>query len=70
MKGRSRAFTIAKPVRVGQLGAVGRVQRPLRRHRGDDRARPRANQPPIEPGVIEFLNSKTVLRWAEVTLGL
>jgi hypothetical protein len=24
----------------------------------------------IEPGVIEFLNGKTVLRWAEVTLGL
>ncbi len=24
----------------------------------------------IEPAVIEFLNSKTVLRWAEVTLGL
>ena len=24
----------------------------------------------IEPAVIEFLNSKTVLHWAEVTLGL
>ena len=24
----------------------------------------------IEPGVIEFLNGKTVLHWAEVTLGL
>jgi hypothetical protein len=24
----------------------------------------------VEPGVIEFLNSRTVLRWAEVTLGL
>jgi hypothetical protein len=24
----------------------------------------------VEPSVIEFLNSKTVLRWAEVTLGL
>jgi hypothetical protein len=24
----------------------------------------------VEPAVIEFLNSKTVLRWAEVTLGL
>ena len=24
----------------------------------------------IEPGVIEFLNGSTVLRWAEVTLGL
>jgi hypothetical protein len=24
----------------------------------------------IEPGVIEFLNGKTVLGWAEVTLGL
>ncbi len=32
--------------------------------RGNDR--PEA----IEAGVIEFLNSKTVLGWAEVTLGL
>jgi hypothetical protein len=24
----------------------------------------------IEPSVIEFLNSKTILHWAEVTLGL
>ena len=24
----------------------------------------------LEPGVLEFLNGKTVLRWAEVTLGL
>ena len=24
----------------------------------------------IEPGVIEFLNSKTIVHWAEVTLGL
>jgi hypothetical protein len=24
----------------------------------------------IEPSVIEFLNSETILRWAEVTLGL
>ena len=31
---------------------------------GDDR--PAA----IEPSVIEFLNGSTVLRWAEVTLGL
>jgi hypothetical protein len=28
--------------------------------------RPRA----IEPSVIEFLNSKTIVHWAEVTLGL
>lgn len=24
----------------------------------------------IEPSVIEFLNSKTIINWAEVTLGL
>lgn len=24
----------------------------------------------IEPGVIDFLNSRTIIRWAEVTLGL
>ena len=25
---------------------------------------------PIEPSVVAFLNSETVIRWAEVTLGL
>jgi hypothetical protein len=24
----------------------------------------------IEPGVIEFLNSRTILHWAELTLGI
>jgi hypothetical protein len=31
---------------------------------------PRDRPEAIEPGVLEFLNGKTVLRWAEVTLGL
>ena len=26
--------------------------------------------PVVEPVVLEFLNSRTVIRWAEVTLGL
>ena len=29
-----------------------------------------SNRPRIEPAVLEFLNSKTVVHWAEVTLGL
>jgi hypothetical protein len=70
MKGRSRAYAIAKPVRAGDKSALTVAF--------NDRCdaivatvvlghdRPAA----IEPGVVEFLNGKTVLRWAEVTLGL
>jgi hypothetical protein len=70
MKGRSRAYAVAKPVRAGAKSALSVAF--------NDRCdaivatvvvghdRPAA----IEPGVIEFLNGKTVLRWAEVTLGL
>jgi hypothetical protein len=70
MKGRSRPYAVAKPVRAGDRSALSVAF--------NDRCdaivatvvlghdRPAA----IEPAVIEFLNGKTVLRWAEVTLGL
>ena len=70
MKGRSRAYAVAKPARAGDKSALSVAF--------NDRCdaivatvvlghdRPAA----IEPGVIEFLNGDTVLRWAEVTLGL
>jgi hypothetical protein len=66
MKGRSRAYTnqrsqdsalaIAFNDRCDAVVATATVAHP----------RPGA----IEPSVIAFLNSKTVVRWAEVTLGL
>jgi hypothetical protein len=69
MKGRSRAYAIADPYRArNSVLAVA----------FNDRCdavvatvviandRPAA----IEPSVIEFLNSKTIVHWAEVTLGL
>ena len=66
MKGRSRAFThqrsqgsalaIAFNDRCDAVVATAIVAHP----------RPAA----IEPSVIAFLNSKTVVHWAEVTLGL
>jgi hypothetical protein len=70
MKGRSRAYAVAKPARAGGKSALSVAF--------NDRCdaivatvvlghdRPAA----IEPGVLEFLNGDTVLRWAEVTLGL
>ena len=70
MKGRSRAYAVAKPARAGDKSALSVAF--------NDRCDaivatvvlghdlPAA----IEPGVIEFLNGDTVLRWAEVTLGL
>ncbi len=68
MKGRSRAFGTPDAKRGASLLTVGFNDRcdaivamALIGH----------SQPGIlEPAVLEFLNSKTVLRWAEVTLGL
>jgi hypothetical protein len=68
MKGRSRAFSIAgSPAQKSAL-SVGFNDRcdaivataVLGHERPDT----------IEPAVLAFLNSRTVLRWAEVTLGL
>ncbi len=69
MKGRARAFSIGGPQRAGKSAlSVGFNDRcdaivatavaPLER--------PAA----IEAAVLEFLNSRTVLRWAQVALGL
>jgi len=69
MNGRSRAYALTGPGRTGRTGLsiafndrcdaiVATVVL------ANDKA------PAIEPKAIEFLNSRTVLRWAEVTLGL
>jgi hypothetical protein len=69
MKGRSRAFSVGGPQRTARSAlsvgfndrcdaiiatAVAGLERPAA----------------IEAAVLDFLNSRTVLRWAEVTLGL
>ena len=68
MKGRSRSYAVDKPNRSGKsalsiafndrcdaiVATVVLDGEPAR----------------IEPAALEFVNSKTVLRWAEVTLGL
>lgn len=69
MKGRARAFSLGPALRLGRSAlsvgfnnrcdavvatAVTGVERPAA----------------IQPTVLEFLNSRTVLHWAEVTLGL
>jgi hypothetical protein len=69
MKGRSRAFTIGGPARAEKsalsVGFNDRCDAIIATAvLGHDR--PAA----IEPAVLAFLNSGTVLRWAEVTLGL
>jgi hypothetical protein len=69
MKGRSRSYA------VDEAGPAGRSALSVGFNDRCDaivatavvgRERPDA----VEPAVLEFLNSKTVLRWAEVTLGL
>jgi hypothetical protein len=69
MKGRSRPYAVARPFQAGQsvlavafndhCDAIVATVVVANGH-------PTA----IEPSVIEFLNSKTILHWAEVTLGL
>ena len=69
MKGRSRSYTVAGPFRAGQSALAvafndhcdAIVATVMVSH-----DRPAI----IEPSVIEFLNSRTILSWAEVTLGL
>jgi hypothetical protein len=69
MKGRSRAYALAAPNRPGKSAlsiafndrcdmVVATVVLPHARPTG------------IEPAVIEFLNSSSVLHWAEVALGI
>jgi hypothetical protein len=68
MKGRSRAFSIAgSPAQKSALsvGFNDRCDAIVATAVLRD-GRPAA----IEPAVLAFLNSRTVLRWAEVTLGL
>lgn len=69
MKGRSRAFTIGGGLPAAKsalsVGFNDRCDAIIATAvLGHDR--PQA----VEPAVLEFLNSKPVLRWAEVTLGL
>jgi hypothetical protein len=68
MKGRSRSFDAEAEMgaKVSAL-SVGLSQRCDAIVATAVVARGRAGE--IEPGVIEFLNSRTVLRWAEATLG-
>jgi hypothetical protein len=69
MKGRIRPYAIAAPYRARQSALAvafndhcdAIVATVVVAH-----DRPAA----LEPGVIEFLNGKTILHWAEVTLGL
>lgn len=67
MQGRSRAYALGKPAgktaisvafndRCDMVVATAVV--------------PHDSPEAIEPGVLSFLNSETVLRWAEVTLGI
>ena len=69
MKGRSRGFTVGGPQPLGKSAlSVGFNDRcdAIVATAVLGHEQPAA----IEPAVLEFLNSKTVLHWAEVTLGL
>jgi hypothetical protein len=69
MKGRSRSYSVADPYRPPQSALAVAFNDHCDAVVATvvvANARPGA----IEPSVIEFLNSQTVIHWAEVTLGL
>ena len=69
MKGRSRAYTLSAPNALGKtvISVVFNERCDMVAATavlGHDRSAA------IDSGVIEFLNGNTVMRWAEITLGL
>jgi hypothetical protein len=63
MQGRSRAYALGKPaISVGFNDRCDMVVATA--------VVPHDRPESIEPGVLSFLNSETVSRWAEVTLGI
>lgn len=69
MKGRSRSYAVVDPYRAGQSAlavAFNDYCSAIVATVVVAQDRPAA----IEPSVIDFLNSKTIIRWTEVTLGL
>jgi hypothetical protein len=69
MKGRSRAFTVGSPQRGAKSAlSIGFNDRcdAIVATAVVGHEQPAA----MQPAVLAFLNSQTVLRWAEVTLGL
>jgi hypothetical protein len=69
MKGRSRAYAIADPYRARSSALAvafndhcdAIVATAVVAHE---------NPAAIEPSIVDFLNSKTIVHWAELTLGL
>src|SRR5579871_2835615 len=69
MKGRSRAYAVSEPYHAsGSVLAIAFNDRcdAIVATATVDHDAPKA----LEPSVIDFLNSETVVHWAEVTLGL
>jgi hypothetical protein len=69
MKGRSRAYTLTARNPPGKT-AISVVFNDRCDMMVATVVLPHDRPATIEPGVIEFLNSVTVLHWAEVTLGI
>jgi hypothetical protein len=69
MKGRSRQYTFGDAAQAGRsVLSVGFNDRCDALIATAVLMKPQPTA--LEPAVLEFLNSKTVLRWAEITLGL
>lgn len=67
MQGRSRAYALRNPAGKSMLSAAVNDRCDMV---AATAVMPHDSLAAIEPGVIAFLNSATVLRWAEVTLGI
>ena len=69
MKGRSRAYTLAARNRPGK-SAISVVFNDRCDMIVATAVLPHDRPATIEPGVMEFLNSRTVLHWAELAFGI
>ena len=69
MKGRSRAYTLAARNPPGKT-VISVVYNDRCDMIAATTVLPHDRPAAIEPDVIAFLNSATVVRWAEVTLGI
>jgi hypothetical protein len=69
MKGRSRAYALTAPNRPGR-SAISVVFNDRCDMVVATAVLPHDQPATVEPRIIEFLNSGTVLRWVEVSLGI
>lgn len=69
MKGRSRSYAVSTPIHAGRSALSVAFNDRCDAIVATAMIR-QVNPDAVEPTIVAFLNGDTVLRWAEITLGL